>query len=139
MPIMDQKVTTQPVLGELDERGVKFATLRMRSPSLMRHIKSLQPGDFTTITLKRPGPPRSALSAAASRFRPAMACGSRSVFTADTQLGFLLAGKPAHRLAANCGCRESPGLGETVSPIRAENACCAGRTRATVRPGTVRA
>ncbi|MGE5287142.1 MAG: hypothetical protein ACM3ML_08080 [Micromonosporaceae bacterium] len=43
MLIMDQKVTTQPVLSELDERGVKFATLRMRSPSLMRHIKSLNP------------------------------------------------------------------------------------------------
>ena len=32
MLIMDQKVTTQQVLGELDERGVKFLTLRMRSP-----------------------------------------------------------------------------------------------------------
>src|SRR5258707_12739361 len=45
MLIMDQKVTTQPVLGELDERGVKFATLRMRSPALMRHITSLAPAD----------------------------------------------------------------------------------------------
>jgi hypothetical protein len=34
MLIMDQKVTTQPVLGELDARGVKFLTLRMRSPTL---------------------------------------------------------------------------------------------------------
>ena len=56
MLIMDQKVTTQPVLGELDARGVKFATLRMRSPSLMRHIKSLAPADFKTITLNRAGP-----------------------------------------------------------------------------------
>ena len=32
MLVMDQKVTTQPVLGELDARGVKFLTLRMRSP-----------------------------------------------------------------------------------------------------------
>ena len=32
MLIMDQKVTTQQILGELDDRGVKFATLRMRSP-----------------------------------------------------------------------------------------------------------
>ena len=51
MLIMDQKVTTQQVLGELDARGVKFATLRMRSPSLIRHIRSLAPGDFTTVTL----------------------------------------------------------------------------------------
>jgi hypothetical protein len=53
---MDQKVTTQAILGELDERGVKFATLRMRSPSLMRHIKSLGRADFKTVTLNRPGP-----------------------------------------------------------------------------------
>ena len=31
MLIMDQKVTTQEILGELDERGVKFATYRRRS------------------------------------------------------------------------------------------------------------
>ncbi len=41
MLIMDQKVTTQAILGELDGRGVKFATLRMRSPSLVRHINNL--------------------------------------------------------------------------------------------------
>jgi transposase len=56
MLIMDQKVTTQEILGELDERGVKFATLRMRSASLMKHINRLTPADFTTITLDRPGP-----------------------------------------------------------------------------------
>jgi len=55
MLIMDQKVTTQPVLGELDERGVKFATLRMRSPSLTRQISALASADFKTITLDRPG------------------------------------------------------------------------------------
>ena len=53
MLIMDQKVTTQEILGELDERGIKFATLRMRSRSLVRHINSLAPSDFTTITLDR--------------------------------------------------------------------------------------
>jgi len=56
MLIMDQKVTTQDVLGELDERGIRFATLRMRSKSLVRHINSLAPRDFTAITLDRPGP-----------------------------------------------------------------------------------
>ena len=40
----------------LNERGVRFATLRMRSASLMKHIRSLDPADFTTITLDRPGP-----------------------------------------------------------------------------------
>ena len=41
MLIMDQKVTTQEVLGELNERGVKFLTLRMRSPALVQYISSL--------------------------------------------------------------------------------------------------
>jgi hypothetical protein len=56
MLVMDQKVTTHDVLGELDGRGVKFLTLRMRSAALMKHIAALRPGDFTTITLDRPGP-----------------------------------------------------------------------------------
>jgi hypothetical protein len=56
MLIMDQKVTTQAILGELDARGVKFATLRMRSASLMRYISALAAKDYKTITLDRPGP-----------------------------------------------------------------------------------
>ena len=53
MLIMDQKVTTQAILGELDDRGVKFATLRMRSPALMRHINALTGKDFKQITISR--------------------------------------------------------------------------------------
>ena len=56
MLIMDQKVTTQAVLGELDARGVKFATLRMRSASLMTYINGLTRTDYKTVTLDRPGP-----------------------------------------------------------------------------------
>ena len=56
MLVMDQKVTTQKVLGELNGRGVKFLTLRMRSPALIRHINSLSSKDYKTITLDRPGP-----------------------------------------------------------------------------------
>jgi hypothetical protein len=56
MLIMDSKVTTQEILGELDARGVRFTTLRMRSRSLIKHINSLAPGDFKTVTLDRPGP-----------------------------------------------------------------------------------
>ena len=54
--VMDQKVTTHEILGELDGRGVKFLTLRMRSPSLVDYINRLTPAAFTTITLDRPGP-----------------------------------------------------------------------------------
>ena len=56
MLIMDQKVTTHQVLGELDSRGVKFITLRMRSASLIRYINNLAPGDYHTVRLDRPGP-----------------------------------------------------------------------------------
>jgi hypothetical protein len=55
MLIMDQKITTQPVLGEPGDRGVKFATLRMRSPALMRQISALTSAGFKQITLDRPG------------------------------------------------------------------------------------
>ncbi|MGO9507212.1 MAG: hypothetical protein ACLPXZ_07670 [Mycobacterium sp.] len=55
MLIMDQKVTTHAVLGELDDRGVKFLTLRMRSPALVKHIDALTGADYTTVTLDRPG------------------------------------------------------------------------------------
>jgi hypothetical protein len=50
MLIMDQKVTTQ-----LDQRGIKFLTLRMRSPALINHIDALTGADYTTVTLDRPG------------------------------------------------------------------------------------
>jgi transposase len=53
--VMDQKVTTQPVLAELDERGIGFLTLRMRSPALTRHIDNLPAGAFTTVRLDRDG------------------------------------------------------------------------------------
>ena len=56
MLIMDQKVTTQAELAELDARGVKFLTLRMRSPSLVRSINSLGPSGYKTVGLDRPGP-----------------------------------------------------------------------------------
>jgi DDE family transposase len=55
MLIMDQKVTTHTVLGELDNRGVRFLTLRMRSAALMKHIDTLTAKDFTTVTLNRSG------------------------------------------------------------------------------------
>jgi hypothetical protein len=55
MLIMDQKVTTQPVLAELDARGIKFLTLRMRSPALLEQINALTEREFKTITLNRPG------------------------------------------------------------------------------------
>ncbi len=55
MLIMDQKVTTHAVLGELDDRGVRFLTLRMRSAALMKQIDTLTGTDFKTITLDRPG------------------------------------------------------------------------------------
>jgi len=56
MLVMDQKVTTHTVLGELDARGIKFLTLRMRSPALITQINALKPADYKTITLDRLGP-----------------------------------------------------------------------------------
>ena len=67
MLIMDQKVTTQQVLGELDDRGVKFLTLRMRSPALIRHINSLAP---PRLQDDHPGPARPTQPAPRARRPP---------------------------------------------------------------------
>jgi Transposase DDE domain group 1 len=53
--VFDQKLTTQAVLSELDERGVTFMTLRMRSPALIRHIDQLEAKAWTTVRLDRDG------------------------------------------------------------------------------------
>jgi DDE family transposase len=53
MLVLDQKVTTHKVLGELDERGVTFLTLRTRSAALIRHIEALPMDAWKTITLDR--------------------------------------------------------------------------------------
>ena len=51
--VFDQKLTTQAVLSELDQRGVTFMTLRMRSPALIRHIDQLDTKAFKTVRLDR--------------------------------------------------------------------------------------
>ena len=51
--VMDQKVTTQQILGELDERGVKFLTLRMRSAALLRQIDDLPTTAWKAVALDR--------------------------------------------------------------------------------------
>jgi hypothetical protein len=53
--VMDQKVTTQPVLAELNNRGITFITLRMRSPALNAHIQSLPGNAWRTVHLDRDG------------------------------------------------------------------------------------
>ncbi len=53
--VMDQKVTTQEVLGKLDARGIHFITLRMRSAGLQRHIASLPASAWKTVALDRDG------------------------------------------------------------------------------------
>jgi transposase len=55
MLVFDQKLTTKAVLGELDARGVRFMTLRMRSPALVRHIDAIDPKAWRTVSLERDG------------------------------------------------------------------------------------
>src|SRR6266498_93553 len=57
--VMDQKVTTHKVLAALDARGIGFITLRMRSPSLVRHIQALPTSAWRTVRLDRGGAYRS--------------------------------------------------------------------------------
>jgi hypothetical protein len=53
--VLDQRVTTHDVLGVLAARGIRFITLRMRSPSLVRHIEGIAPGAWRTVSLDRDG------------------------------------------------------------------------------------
>jgi transposase-like protein len=53
--VFDQKLTTQQVLADLNERRVHFMTLRMRSPSLIKHIDALEAKAWKTIRLDRDG------------------------------------------------------------------------------------
>jgi hypothetical protein len=53
--VLDQRVTTHDVLGELDTRGIRFITLRMRSTSLVRHIGAIDPKAWRTVSLDRDG------------------------------------------------------------------------------------
>jgi len=53
--VLDQRVTTHDILGELDARGIRFITLRMRSPSLVRHVNAIDPKAWKTVNLDRDG------------------------------------------------------------------------------------
>lgn len=53
--VFDSKVCTQAGLAALDQRGVRFLTLRMRSPALVRHIDALDAKVWKTVTLDRDG------------------------------------------------------------------------------------
>src|SRR5207249_1894208 len=48
--------TASEAIFDLDFHAVKFATLRMRSASLMKYINGLASTDYKTVTLDRPGP-----------------------------------------------------------------------------------
>lgn len=53
--VFDSKLTTQEVLGELDARGVRFITLRMRSPRLVASLEALPTEAWKPVSLNRPG------------------------------------------------------------------------------------
>lgn len=53
--VMDQKVTTQAVLGRLDALGITFVTLRTRSKALQAHIAALPAAAWRTVALDRDG------------------------------------------------------------------------------------
>ena len=64
---MDQKVTNQNVLAELDDRGITFLTLRMRSTALNRHIAAAA---RHRVAHRAPGPRRQVPTTPASSTKP---------------------------------------------------------------------
>ncbi len=53
--VFDGKLTTQRVLGQLDQRGVRFLTLRARSPKLLRSLQDLSAESWRSLQLERAG------------------------------------------------------------------------------------
>jgi hypothetical protein len=53
--IFDSKVTTQHQLAELDARGIRFLTLRARSPKLTAALHALPASAWTPLTVARAG------------------------------------------------------------------------------------
>jgi hypothetical protein len=53
--IFDSKVTTQTHLGELTDRGIRFITLRARTPKLTETLHALPPKAWTPMTIARAG------------------------------------------------------------------------------------
>ena len=53
--IFDSKVTTQTQLAELDARGIRFITLRARTPKLTEHLHALPAGAWKPLTVARAG------------------------------------------------------------------------------------
>lgn len=53
--VFDQKLTTHAELAALDELGVGFITLRMRSPKLTAQLEALPAERWTKTRLERPG------------------------------------------------------------------------------------
>jgi hypothetical protein len=52
--VFDSKLTTFKGLDRLDEMGIKFLTLRRRSPALLKEIANLAPSAWRTVTLDLP-------------------------------------------------------------------------------------
>lgn len=53
--IFDSKVTTQPQLGKLTERGIGFITLRARTPKLTAALHAAPASAWTAMTIARAG------------------------------------------------------------------------------------
>ena len=52
---LDQRVTTHEVLAELDARGMRFITLRMRTVALLGHVEAIDAKAWKTVSLDRDG------------------------------------------------------------------------------------
>jgi hypothetical protein len=53
--IFDSKLTTQAVLAELDDRKIRFITLRARHPGVTKALAALPASAWTSMTLGRAG------------------------------------------------------------------------------------
>src|SRR5438270_397286 len=62
--VFDSKLTTHAILAELHARGIRFITLRMRSPKLLASLEALPKEAWKPVSLDRPGAVRTRPSVA---------------------------------------------------------------------------
>ena len=62
--VFDSKLTTHAILAELHARGIRFITLRMRSPKLLASLEALPEEAWKPVSVDRPGAVRTRPSVA---------------------------------------------------------------------------
>ena len=105
--MFDSKVTTGAGLADLHAQGLRFLTLRQRSPKVIARLEALPDEDWTTITLERKGRHR----------RPQIHCFSLLAMVVESSQSTGCAGKWPVRAATRYGIWSTRGMSRPGRPL----------------------